>query len=59
MFYKKELKKVNQTEFRVEKVTKRKIYKLHFEWKCYDNLFNSLVDEKDIIVWDVSIFPKP
>ena len=25
MFYKKELKKVNQTEFRVEKVTKRKI----------------------------------
>ena len=50
MFYEKELKNINHTEFRVEKVTERKTDKLHFKWKCYGNLFNNWVDKKDIIV---------
>ena len=39
-FYKKELQKTNQKEFRVEKVIKRKGDKLYVEWKRYDNSFN-------------------
>ena len=31
----------NQTEFRVEKVMKRKEDKLYVKWKSYDNLFNN------------------
>ena len=41
MFYKEELQMTNQTEFRVEKVMKRKEDKLYVKWKGYDNLFNS------------------
>ena len=33
-FYKKELQKMNQKEFRVEKVIKRKSEKLYFKWKA-------------------------
>ena len=33
MFYKKELQKANQKEFRVEKVTKRKSDQLYVKWK--------------------------
>ena len=47
-FYKKELQKINQKEFRVEKVIKRKGGKLHVKWKGYDSFFNSWNDEKDI-----------
>ena len=36
-FYKKELKKTNQQEFRIEKVTKKKGDKLYVRWKGYDN----------------------
>ena len=36
----KELPKTNQSlEFRVEKVIKTKIDKLHVEWRDYDNSF--------------------
>ena len=39
--YEVELQMTNQTEFRVEKVIKRKEDKLYVKWKGYDNLFNS------------------
>ena len=38
---KKELKKTNQQEFRIEKVIKRKGDQLYVKWKGYDNSFNS------------------
>ena len=49
MFYKKELQKTNQNEFRVEKVIKRKDDKLYVTWKGYDNSFNSWIDKKNIV----------
>ena len=36
-FYKKELQKTNQGEFRIEKVIRRKGDKLYVKWKGYDN----------------------
>ena len=48
-FYQKELQKTNQTEFRVEKVIKRKGDKLYVKWKDYDSSFNSWIDKKDIV----------
>ena len=36
-FYKKELQKTNQKEFRIEKVIKRKGDKLYVKWKGYNN----------------------
>ena len=36
-FYKKELQKTNQEEFRIEKVIRRKGDKLYVKWKGYDN----------------------
>ena len=47
-FYKKQLQKTNQEEFRIEKVIKRKGNKLYVKWKGYDNSFNSWIDKKDI-----------
>ena len=49
-FSEKELKKKNQTEFRAAKVIKNKGNKLYMKWKGYDNLFNSWIDEKDIVM---------
>ena len=40
-FYKKELHKTNQEQFRTEKEIKRKGNKLYFKFKGYNNLFNS------------------
>ena len=40
-FYQKQLQKINQKEFRVEKVIKREGDKLHLKWKGYDSSFNS------------------
>ena len=40
-FYEKELQKTNQTEFRIEKVIRRKKDKLYIKWKGYNNSFNS------------------
>ena len=40
-FYEKELQKIDQQEFRIEKVIKKKGDKLYVKWKGYDNSFNS------------------
>ena len=46
-FYKKELQKISQEKFRIEKVLKRKGDELYLKWKGYDNLFNSWIDKKN------------
>ena len=48
-FYEKELQKIDQQEFRIEKVIKRKCDKLCVKWKGYDNSCNSWIDEKDLV----------
>ena len=48
-FYEKELQGINQQEFRIEKVIKRKGDKLYVKWKGYNNSFNSWIDKKDIV----------
>ena len=48
MFYKNELQKANQKQFRTEKVIKRKSDKFHVKLKGYDSSFNSSIDKKDI-----------
>ena len=35
-FYEKELQKIDQQEFRIEKVIKKKGDKLYVKWKVYD-----------------------
>ena len=47
--YEKELQKINQKKFRIEKVLKGKGDKLHVKWKGYDNSFNSWINEKDLL----------
>ena len=42
-FYEKELQKIDQQEFRIEKVIKKKGDKLYVKWKGYDNSFNSWI----------------
>ena len=44
-FFKNELQKANQKEFRIEKVIKRKGDKLYVESKGYDNSLNSWIDK--------------
>ena len=48
-FYKKELQKTHQKEFRIEKVIKKKGDKLFVKWKGYDNFFNSWIDKMSIM----------
>ena len=48
-FYEKELHKIDQQEFRIEKVIKNKGDKLYVKWKGYDNSFNSWNDIKDLV----------
>ena len=48
-FCKKELQKVNQKEFRIERAIKRKDDKLYVKCKGYNNSFNSWVDKKDLV----------
>ena len=36
-FYEKEIQTTNQREFRIEKVIKKKGYKLYVKWKGYDS----------------------
>ena len=48
-FYEKELQKINQQEFRIEKVIKKKGNKLYAKWKGYDNSNNSWIDKKHLI----------
>ena len=47
--YEKELQKINQKKFRIEKILKGKGDKLHVKWKGYDNSFNSWINEKDLL----------
>ena len=47
-FYEKELQKIDQQKFRIEKVIKKKGDKLYVKWKGYDNSFNSWIDKKDL-----------
>ena len=48
-FYEKKLRKIDQEEFRIEKVIKEKSDKLYVKWKGYDNSFNSRIDKKDLV----------
>ena len=48
-FYENELQKINQQEFRIEKVIKKKESKQYVKWKGYDNSFNSWIDKKDFV----------
>ena len=47
-FYQKRIAKINQKEFRVEKVIKRKYDKLYVKWKDYDSSFTCWIVKKDI-----------
>ena len=49
-FYEKELQKTNQREFRVGKVIKKKDYKLYAKQKDYNNIFNSWIDKKYVVI---------
>ena len=48
-FYEKEMQKIDQQEFRIEKVIKKKGDKLYVKWKGYDNSFNSWIDKEDLV----------
>ena len=48
-FYEKEFQKINQQEFRIEKVTKKKGNKVYVKWKGYDSSFNSWIDKNDLV----------
>ena len=45
-FYEKELQEIDQQEFRIEKIIKKKGDKLYVKWKGHDNSFNSCIDKK-------------
>ena len=45
-FYEKGLQKIDQQEFRIEKVIKKKGDRLYVKWKGYNNSFNSWIDKK-------------
>ena len=49
-FYEKELHKIDQQEFRIEKVIKKKGNKLYVKGKGYDNSFNSWIDKKGLSI---------
>ena len=46
---KKNCKKTNQEEFRIEKVIRRKGNKLYVKWKGYNNSFNSWIDKANLV----------
>ena len=48
-FHEKELQKIDQQEFRIEKVIKKKGDKLYVKWKGYDNSINSWIHKKDLV----------
>ena len=48
-FHEKELQKIDQQEFRIEKVIKKKGDKLYVKWKGYDNSFNGWIDKKELV----------
>ena len=48
-FYEKKLQKINQNEFRIEKLIKKEGDKWYIKWKGHDNSFNNWIDKKDIV----------
>ena len=48
-FYEKELQKIDQQEFRIEKVITKRGDILYVKWKGYDSSFNSWIDKKDLV----------
>ena len=50
-FYRKELQKTIQKEFRIEKVIKIKGGKLYVKWEGYNDSFNSWIKKRH---WDTS-----
>ena len=50
IFYEKEFQRIDQKEFRIEKVIKKKGDKLYVKWKGYDNSFNSWIDKKRLSI---------
>ena len=48
-FYEKELQKIDQQEFRIEKVISKKGDNLYVKWKGYDSSFNSWIDKKHLV----------
>ena len=48
-FYEKELQKIDQQEFRIEKVIRKKGDKLYVKCKGYDNSFNSWIGKKEVV----------
>ena len=57
-FTKRNCKKTNKKEIRVEKVIKRKGDKLYVKWKDYEYSFNSCVDKINIVQMS-EYLPKP
>ena len=47
-YIKKNCRKANQKEFRIEKVVKKKGNKLYVKWKGYDNSFKTWIDKKEL-----------
>ena len=52
------MQKIDQQEFRIEEVIRKKGDKLCLKWKGYDSLFNSWIDKKDLVYMN-QYFPKP
>ena len=48
-FYEMELQKINQKDFRIERVIKRKGDKLYVKWKGGNSSFYNWIDTKDIV----------
>ena len=48
-FYEKELRKTNQQQCRIEKVIRRKGYRLMKQLFHLTSLFNSWIDQKDLV----------
>ena len=43
------MQKMNQEEFRIEKVIKRKGNNIYVKWKGYNNSFNSWLDKASLV----------
>ena len=48
-FMKKKFQKINQKEFRIEKIIKRKGDKFYVKFKGCNSSFNSWIDKKDTV----------
>ena len=54
--YEKELQKIDQQEFRINKIIRKKGDKLYVKWKGYDNSFNSWIDKKSLSINEPILF---